>query len=84
MVECERLISCSADHVAPLWLFLILAGCRIGEALDLQIFDVQLDQSWAVVRDTKDGGRSRGIALHDQLIRMLGSVSVIGRREMCS
>jgi integrase len=62
------------SHVQPLWLFLILTGCREGEALDLQIRDVQLDSNWCVFRDTKDEGISRGEAIHDQLIAVLRSV----------
>jgi integrase len=76
--ECEQLLSKSAAHVQPLWLFLILNGCRIGEALNLQIPDVYLETQWCVFQDTKDEGRPRGVAIHRQLIPVLRSI--IGQR----
>jgi integrase len=48
-------------------------GDRIGESVKLQIEDVFLDKSWAVLRDTKNGS-SRGIALHQQIVELLREI----------
>ena len=68
--ECAKLLAASAPHVMPIWLFAMFIGDRIGESLDLQIRDVNLAKSWAVLRDTKNG-KHRGIALHAQIIELL-------------
>jgi integrase len=68
--ECARLLAASAPHVLPIWLFAMFIGDRIGESLDLQIRDVNLEKSWAVLRDTKNG-KHRGIALHAQIVELL-------------
>jgi integrase/recombinase XerD len=77
--ECAAILKASAPHAAPIFLFAMYIGDRIGESVDLQIEDVFLDKSWAVLRDTKDCGKSRGIALHDQIVEVLRKV--IGERK---
>jgi integrase/recombinase XerD len=77
--ECAAILKTSAPHAAPIFLFAMYIGDRIGESVDLQIVDVFLDRNWAVLRDTKDGGKSRGIALHDQIVDVLRKV--IGDRK---
>lgn len=76
--ECARILKASAPHVAPIWLFAMYMGDRIGKSIDLQIEDVFLDRSWAVLRDTKNG-TSRGIALHRQVVEVLRRI--IGDRK---
>jgi integrase len=76
--ELARIMRASAPHVAPIWLFAIYMGDRIGESIDLQIEDAFLDQGWAILRDTKNG-TSRGIALHRQVVEVLRGV--IGDRN---
>jgi integrase len=76
--ELAAILKASAPHVAPIWLFALYIGDRIGESVKLQIEDVQLDKSWAVLRDTKNG-TSRGIALHAQIVELLRKV--IGDRK---
>src|SRR6516165_8468900 len=61
--ECAAILKASAPHAAPIFLFAMYIGDRIGESLGLQIEDTFLDRSWAILRDTKNG-TNRGIALH--------------------
>jgi integrase len=75
--ECRRLLAASAPHVVPIWLFAMFIGDRIGESLELQVEDVNLDWLWAVLRDTKNG-KHRGIALHAQIVELLRVI--IGNR----
>ncbi len=42
------------DWLHPLWVFLLVTGCRLGEALALSWEDVHLDASTIVVRQTLD------------------------------
>jgi integrase len=76
--ECAAILKASAPHAAPIFLFAMYIGDRIGESLDLQIEDTFLDRSWAILRDTKNG-TNRGIALHAQIVDVLRGV--IGARS---
>jgi integrase len=76
--ECAAILRASAPHVAPIFLFAMYIGDRIGESVDLQIEDVNIAKSWAVLRDTKNG-TSRGIALHRQIAEILRVI--IGDRK---
>jgi integrase len=77
--ECAAILKASAPHAAPIFLFAMYIGDRIGESLGLQIEDTFLDRSWAILRDTKNG-TNRGIALHAQIVQVLRGV--IGERRL--
>jgi len=94
--ECRRLVAaavatqpCTAKNIREwqqtyfrtLILFLLLTGCRISEALELDWSDVDLATRWAVFHNTKRNkrgqdkpGEDRGIPLHRQLIAALSSL----------
>jgi integrase len=76
--ECAAILKASAPHAAPIFLFDMYIGDRIGETIDLVIEDVFLDKAWAVLRDTKNG-TNRGITLHQQIVELLRTV--IGDRK---
>jgi integrase len=64
-------------------LFLILTGCRVGEALSLDWSDVNLNARWLVFRNTKRNkagpdmaGEDRGVPIHPQLVIVLANLPV--------
>jgi integrase len=81
--EVERLVAGASPHLRPLLLFLILTGCRIGEALSLDWEDVDLNARWLVFRNTKRNkagldvmGEDRGAPIHPQLVLVLANLPV--------
>jgi integrase len=74
--QANRLLRAAAPHSRQWYLFPMLEGSRVSETLDLDWPDVQLNDSWAVLRDTKRNGEARGIALHPQIVEMLRAVPV--------
>jgi integrase len=68
--EADRILQNSAPHVRPLFLFLMLTGCRVSEAINLKWRDVDLAARWLVLRDTKNG-TDRGVPIHRQLVEVL-------------
>lgn len=72
--EADRLIECSAQHLAPLITFLLFTGCRVGEALALDWRDVDLERGHTVFVDTKNGDR-RGTPLHPRALSALANLS---------
>jgi integrase len=72
--EAARILRAASPSNRKWYLFSMLEGTRPGEALDLDWKDCWLDGAWAVVRDTKDNEKDRGIALHPQIIEMLRRV----------
>ena len=61
--EADGILQNSAPHVRPLFLFLMLTGCRVSEAINLKWRDVDLEARWLVLRDTKNG-TDRGVPIH--------------------
>lgn len=60
--EVERLIAAAYDREPEFGLFLtflLYTGCRLSEALSLQVEDVELAHASALVRDTKNGTNRR-------------------------
>ena len=72
--EASRILRAASPSNRNWYLFSMLEGTRAGEALDLDWRDCWLDAAWAVMRDTKDNEKDRGIALHPQIIEMLRRV----------
>lgn len=70
--EADRLIAACAPHLAPLVIFMLFTGCRIGEALALDWRDVDLSRAHAVFLDTKNGDR-RGTPLHPRALAALAN-----------
>jgi integrase len=72
-----------ATYLRTLILFLLLTGCRIGEALFLEWEDVDLNARWLVFRNTKRSkrgedrpGEDRGVPIHRQLVIALANLPV--------
>lgn len=72
-----------ATTLRTLILFLLLTGCRIGEALTLEWADVDLAAHWLVFRNTKrdkrgadQPGEDRGVPIHRQLVIALANLPV--------
>jgi len=72
--EAARILRAASPSNRQWYLFSMLEGTRTSETLDLDWKDCWLDASWAVVRDTKDDEKDRGIALHPQIVAMLSRV----------
>jgi integrase len=68
--EANRILQNSAPHVRPLFLFLMLSGCRVSEVVNLKWQDVDLEARWLVLRDTKNGS-DRGVPILGQLVEVL-------------
>lgn len=71
--EAAQLVAAASPHVARLLLFLVLTGARISEALELDWRDVNLEQRWAVFRNTKRNGEDRGVPLHGRMVELLAA-----------
>jgi len=71
--EADRILQNSAPHVRPLFLFLMLTGCRVSEAINLKWRDADLEVRWLVLRDTKNG-TDRGVPIHRQLVKVLSAL----------
>lgn len=69
--EAARILRAASPSNRQWYLFSMLEGTRTSETLDLDRKDCWLDAKWAVVRDTKDDEKDRGIALHPQIVEML-------------
>lgn len=61
--EAKALVKACAPHLRPLILFLLNTGARLGEALNLQWTEVDLQRRRVVFVDTKNG-ESRGVPLN--------------------
>jgi integrase len=72
--EAARILRAASPNNREWYLFSMLEGTRASETLDLAWKDCWVDTAWAVVRDTKDNDKDRGIALHPQIIEMLRRV----------
>ena len=79
--EAARLLNAAPVWLRPILLFLILTGCRIGEAAALDWDDVNLTDRWLVFRNTKRNkrgadlpGEDRGVPLHPQLVTVLANL----------
>ena len=56
--QAERLLAAATAHdpeFGILCVFLLYTGCRLSEALSLELAHVNLQESWAYVRQTKNG-----------------------------
>jgi integrase len=71
--EALRLIDACAPHLRPLVMFLLLTGARAGEALWLEWPCVNLVRAHVSFPKTKNG-KSRGLALHRDLIAELANL----------
>jgi len=71
--EADRILQNSAPHVRPLFVFVMLTGCRVSEAINLKWRDVDLEVRWLVLRDTKNG-IDRGVPIHRQLVKVLSGL----------
>jgi integrase len=103
--ECDRLLAATvsvdkccaknvriwqASYLRTLILFLMLTGCRISEALQLDWEDVDMGARWLVFRNTKRDkhgedqlGEDRGVPIHRQLVVALANLPVLadGKRR---
>lgn len=64
--EAGRLINAASPHIQRLIIFLLYTGARMGEALNLEMADVDYENRWLVFRDTKNG-EDRGLPVHPAL-----------------
>lgn len=69
--EAARILRATSPGNRIWYLFAMLEGTRVGETLDLDWVDCWPEAAWAVVRDTKDNDKDRGIALHPQIVEIL-------------
>ncbi len=69
----EDLIGACSPRLRPLVVFLLYTGCRISEATNLIWDDVELDQSYALVRTTKNGD-PRGVHLPPVVVADLANI----------
>jgi len=79
--EADRLVVNASLHHRPLYVFLMLTGARMSEALEIEWHDVDLGQRWLVFRDTKRDkrgpdhpGEDRGVPIHPQLVLWLANL----------
>src|SRR5260370_2046084 len=78
--EADRILQNSAPHVRPLFLFLMLTGCRVSEAIDLKWRDVDLEARWVVFRETKNGA-DRGAPIQHQLFQVLSGLPSAAKKQ---
>ena len=71
--EADRLIAECAPHMAPIVIFLLLTGARVGEAMGLDWRNVDLQAGRAAFLDTKNG-TSRGVPLHGRVVAALANL----------
>ena len=69
----EDLIGACSARLRPLVVFLLYTGCRISEATNLVWNDLELDQSYALVRTTKNGD-PRGVHLPPVVVAELANL----------
>ena len=69
----EELVAACSTRLRPLVVFLLYTGCRISEATNLAWEDVELDQSYALVRTTKNGD-PRGVHLPPVVVAELANL----------
>jgi integrase len=72
--EADRLIAACAPHLAPLITFMLYTGCRVGEALNLDWHEVNLQKARVSFLDTKNGER-RGVPLHPRALAAIANLS---------
>jgi len=75
--EAHKLIR-EGRHIKPLLMFIFYTGCRISEALDLQLQDLDLDRRHVQFIDTKNG-TNRGVPLHPLVIEALREMLSVHR-----
>ena len=68
--EAERLVRCSAPHLAALIRFALATGCRAGEITGLEWGRVDLNRRTAWLNQTKNG-TPRGVPLNEDAIEVL-------------
>jgi len=71
--EAERLIQSSPEKLRPLVVFLFLTGCRLGEAIDLEWRDVDLQHRKFTLFNTKNT-ETYGLALHERALLELANL----------
>ena len=69
----EKLIESCSPNLHPLVIFLLYTGCRISEATGLKWRDVELNQSYALVKTTKNGD-PRGVHLPPVVVAELANM----------
>lgn len=79
--ELERLLELTAPHAANILALMMVTGCRVSEAVYLQISDVSLAEGRerVVFRNTKNG-TTRGAVLHRFAIPFI-EAAIKGRQE---
>lgn len=68
------MIAACAPHLAPLITFMLYTGCRVGEALNLNWREVNLQKARVSFLDTKNGER-RGVPLHPRALAAIANLS---------
>lgn len=71
--EIAKFHAAAAKHIQPLIVLLAYGGLRMGEAINLQWEDIDLDRRWMIIRKTKTG-KPRGVPMHACLVRELKDV----------
>lgn len=71
--ESEVLIAACSPHIAPLVEFMLYTGCRIGEALELDWREVDLNRAHVSFLDTKNG-KDRGVPLHPRAFAAIANI----------
>lgn len=69
----QRLLAACSPRLRSLVVFLLYTGCRISEATNLIWEDVELDQSYALVKTTKNGD-PRGVHLPPVVVAELANL----------
>ena len=72
------MITAAASRFRPLLTFLFCTGARVGEAIDLDWADVDMQHCQAVLRDTKNGDE-RTVALTARMVAAFAAIQ--GERE---
>lgn len=72
------LLIAEGRHIKPLLAFLFYTGCRISEAMNLQLHDLDLDRRHVQFIDTKNG-TNRGVPLHPLVVDALRGMSAVHR-----
>jgi integrase len=75
--EANRLID-EGRHIKPLLIFLFYTGARIGEAMNLQLQDLDLERRHVQFIDTKNG-TDRGVPLHPLVVKALSEMLSVHR-----
>jgi integrase len=76
--EADRLIAVCAPHLAPIVIFMLHTGARLGEVLSLDWRNIDLPRRRVVFLDTKNG-ESRGVPLNGRAFETLANL--VGGRQ---